>query len=61
MRQSLAILCGKLFIFFFNLCGQLEYDLAFGLLNAMHDASNGQARIDATQENYRKAFKEAGK
>ena len=58
MRQGLAFLFGRLFIFFFNLCGQLDTDLAFGLLDAMHDVLDRQVKIQAVQDNYRKAINE---
>ena len=58
MRQGLAFFFGRLFIFFFNLCGRLDTDMAFGLLKAMCDVLDRQDKIQAVQDNYRRAVNE---
>ena len=58
MRQGLAFIFGRLFIFFFNLCGQLDYDMAFDLLKAMCDRIETIAEMEKVQDNYRRAVNE---
>lgn len=57
MTTYLAFLCGRLFIFFFDLCGRLNYDMAFNLLKSMWDVIERNKKIDITQENFRKVMK----
>ena len=59
MRQLLAFLFGRLFIYFFNLCGRLDVDMAFGILEAMSEAHNRADEVNKTQENYRKVVNNA--
>lgn len=54
MRQYLAFLCGKVFLFWYNLCGILDRDMAFGVLDSMYHAIH---EVEV-QENYREAMKD---
>jgi len=35
MREWLAFQCGRLFVFWYDLCGTLDRDMAFGVLAEM--------------------------
>lgn len=52
MREWLAFTCGKIFIFWFNLCALLDLNMAFDLLDAMQ----GARKTALTQQNYTDAL-----
>lgn len=55
MAEYLAFLAGKLFLFFFNICGRLDYDMAVNLISSMYHTLERERLIKDTQDNYRKA------
>jgi len=58
MSDWLAYLFGRLFVFFFNLCGRMDYDMATEVLGSMYHTLEREKKIYKTQENYRKALQE---
>lgn len=56
MVEWLAYISGKLFVFFFNLCGRLDYDMAVGVLGAMHCTLEREKEVYETQKNYYEAL-----
>jgi hypothetical protein len=57
MTEFLTVFCAKMFIFWFNLLGRLDPDLAFGLLNSMNETVVWMREKDKIQENYLNAVK----
>jgi hypothetical protein len=55
IRSILAIFCGNIFLFFFNLCIRLDDEFANGLIEGITSDARTPCTLETIQANYRKA------
>jgi hypothetical protein len=58
MRKYLAYICGRLFIFFWDLCGRFDLEYAVITIYSMAAHMKRLERQGKLQANYRKAVKD---